>query len=193
MFDDKKLQLTTISMAKLNQRTLKQHLNHLSREELLDEIGMLFDKFTKVKEYYQTKFGAEDSQGVLEKYKAIIEKEFNPPRGLPKARLSVAKKAISDFKKVSNSPVDLADLMVAYVEAGVGFTLEFGDIDEPFYISMEGMFEKAAIHITKHRLHNQFVDRCRRIVYNTRNMGWGFHDTLSEIYNEYFSVNPGAA
>ncbi len=176
-------------MAKLNQRTLKQHLNHLSREELLDEIGMLFDKFAKVKEYYQTKLGGGAGQEVLEKYKAVIEKEFNPPRGLPKARLSVAKKAISDFKKVSNSPVDLADLMVAYVEAGVGFTLEFGDIDEPFYISMEGMFEKAAIHITKHRLHDQFVDRCRQIVDDTRDMGWGFHDALSEIYEEYFGAS----
>jgi len=104
LFDDKKLQLTTISMAKLNQRTLKQHLNHLSREELLDEIGILFDKFTKVKEYYQTKLGAEGSRGVLEKYKAIIEKEFNPPRGLPEARLSVAKKAISDFQEGQQFP-----------------------------------------------------------------------------------------
>lgn len=180
-------------MPKLNQRTLKQHLNHLSREELLDEIGMLFDKFTKIKEYYQTKLGAGDSQGVLEKYKAVIEKEFNPPRGLPKARLSVAKKAISDFKKISNSPVDLADLMVAYVEAGVGFTREFGDINEPFYISMESVFEKAAIHITKHKLHDQFEPRCRRIVRDTSGMGWGFHDQLSEIYEEYFSANSGAA
>lgn len=180
-------------MAKLNQRTLKLHLKNLSREELLDEIGMLFDKFTKVKEYYQTKLGPEDSQGVLEKYKAVIEKEFNPPHGLPKARLSVAKKAISDFKKISNSPVDLADVMLAYVEAGVRFTQEFGDIDEPFYISMEGMFEKAATHITKHKLHDQFEPRCHRIVRETSGMGWGFHDQLSEIYNEYFSINPSAA
>lgn len=179
-------------MAKLNQRTLKLHLKHLSREELLAEIALLFDKFPKVKEYYQTKLGSEDSQGVLEKYKAIIEKEFNPPRGFPKARLSVAKKAISDFKKVGDSLVDLADLMVCYVEAGVKFTLEFGDIDEPFYNSMEGMFEKAAIHITRHNLHAQFEPRCLQIVRNTNGMGWGFHDTLGQIYDEYFSVNPDA-
>lgn len=173
-------------MAKLNQRTLKLHLKSLSREELLGEIGMLFDKFPTVKEYYQSKLGAEDSQGVLEKYKAIIEKEFDPPRGFPKARLSVAKKAISDFKKVSNSSVDLADLMVAYAEAGVQFTLQYGDIDEPFYNSMEGMFEKAALHITKHKLYDQFEPRCLRIVQDTNGMGWGFHDRLCQIYDEYF-------
>ena len=176
-------------MAKLNQRTLKLHLKHLSREELLDEIAMLFDKFTKVKEYYQAKLGAEDNQGVLEKYKAIIEKEFNPPRGLPKARLSVAKKAISDFKKINSSAVGLADLMLAYVEAGVEFTRYYGDINEPFYNSMEGMFEKAAIQITKHNLHDQFESRCRQIVRDTSQTGWGFHDTLSEIYEEYFDVS----
>lgn len=180
-------------MATLNQRTLKLNLKHLSREELLDEIGMLFDKFTKVKEYYQTKLGAEDSQGVLEKYKAIIEKEFNPPRGLPKARLSVARKAISDFKKISDSAADLADLMVFYVEAGVRFTREFGDIDEPFYNSMEGMYEKAAKHIIAHKLQDQFEERCQGIVNDTSDMGWGFHDTLGEIYEEYFGADYGAA
>lgn len=128
----------------------------------------------------------------MEKYKAVIGKEFNPPHGLPKARLSVAQKAVSDFKKISNSPVDLADLMLAYVEAGVGFTMEFGDIDEPFYISMETMFEKAAVHITKYKLHDQFEDRCRQIVRDTSGIGWGFHDTLSETYDDYFRVTPSA-
>ncbi|MGE0885599.1 MAG: DUF6155 family protein [Blastocatellales bacterium] len=180
-------------MPKLNQRTLKQRLKSLSHEELLDEIGVLFDKFTKVKEYYEIKLGAGDNQQVLEKYKAIIKNEFNPPRGLPKARLSVAKKAISDFKKLSNSPVDLADLMLSYVEAGVGFTLEFGDIDEPFYNSMESMYEKAVKHIFAHRLQNQFEWRCRKIVTDTSGMGWGFPDALGDIYDEHFRTSYGAA
>ena len=153
---------------------------------------MLFDKFAPVKEYYQAKLSVGAGQEVLEKYKTVIRHEFDPPRGLPKARLSVARKAVSDFKKVSNSALDLADLMLFYVETGVQFTRYYGDIDSAFYNSMEGMFEKAAIHISKHRLHDQFKDRCRQIVADTSGIGWGFHDTLSEIY-EYFSVNPSAA
>ncbi|MGE0885597.1 MAG: DUF6155 family protein [Blastocatellales bacterium] len=160
---------------------------------MLDEILVLFDKFTKVKEHYEIKLGAGDSPQVLNKYKAIIKNEFNPPRGLPKARLSVAKKAISDFKKLSNSPIDLADLMLSYVEAGVGFTLEFGAIDEPFYISMEGMYEKAVKHLLAHKLQDQFEWRCRKIVTDTSGMGWGFPDALGDIYDDHFRTSYGAA
>jgi hypothetical protein len=42
----------------------------------------------------------------LEKYKAIIKKEFFPARGFGEARLSVARKAVMDYKKLSNSPKD---------------------------------------------------------------------------------------
>ena len=178
-------------MATLNQRTLKLHLKSLSHEELLSEIAMLYDKFKPVKEFYQTKLSANAGQEVLEKYKAVIRHEFFPSRGLPPARLSVARKAISDFKKVSDSVTDLADLMVCYVEAGVQFTREFGDIDEPFYNSMEGMYEKAVKHIVAHGLQEQFKARCRKIVINTADTGWGFGDTLSEIYEEYFDSASG--
>lgn len=55
-------------------------------------------------------------------YKNIITHEFFPNRGFGKARLSVAKKAISDFKKLSDFPLNNADIMLHYVENGVQFT-----------------------------------------------------------------------
>ena len=57
--------------------------------------------------------------------------------------MSVAKKAISDFKKLSDSPLNNADIMLHYVENGVQFTDAYGDIDERFYTSMENMFDDA--------------------------------------------------
>ncbi len=178
-------------MATLNQRTLKLHLKSLLHEELLDEIAMLYDKFPPVKEYYQTRLSEGGGQAVLENYKDVIRREFFPSRGLPPARLSVTRKAVSDFKKVSDSTADLADLMLFYVEAGVQFTREFSDIDEPFYNSMEGMYEKAVKHIVAHQLQEQFEPSCRQIVSDASHTGWGFHDTLSEIYYEYFSTAYG--
>jgi hypothetical protein len=76
--------------------------------------------------------------------------------------------------------------MLFYVEQGVRFTDAYGDIDEPFYISMETMYEKAVNDIIKHRLKDTFQKRCQRIVLDTSEMGWGFHDTLSEIYEDAF-------
>ncbi len=59
-------------------------------------------------------------------------------------------------------------------------------IDEPFYISMETMYEKAIKEIIKHGQKDTFQKRCLKIVLDTLDIGWGFHDTLSEIYEDAF-------
>jgi hypothetical protein len=53
---------------------------------------------------------------------------------------------------------------------------------------MESMFKKAVEFIVTHKLQDVFEDRCRRIVSDTSGMGWGFHDQLSDIYNEHFEL-----
>ncbi|MFN5513453.1 MAG: DUF6155 family protein [Cyanobacteriota bacterium] len=114
-------------------------------------------------------------------YKKIIENEFFPTRGLGKAKLSVAKKAIAEYKKICKIPVGVADIMLSYVEQGVKFTDAYGDIDEPFYNSMESMYEKAIEWIVRYEIQDVFNARCARIVEDTLGMGWGFNDALSDI------------
>ncbi len=46
-------------------------------------------------------------------------------------------------KKLEPDPESLADVMLYYVEC-VQFTNDFGDIDEPFYNSIAGMFNNTA-------------------------------------------------
>jgi hypothetical protein len=98
----------------------------------------------------------------------------------------VARKAVSDYKKVSASKFGVADVMLYYVETGVQFTNTYGDIDEAFYNSMESMYERAVKYIVQHGMLRQFEERCRRIVTDTSGIGWGFHDGLSDIYEEHF-------
>jgi hypothetical protein len=167
---------------------LKNYLKQVSKEQLADDIAELFKKFEPVRDYYQTRLLPEDSNQVIAKYKAIIRNEFFPARGFGEARLSVARKAVSEYKKICRTNASLADLMLFYVEQGVQFTDAYGDIDEPFYNSMGSMFKKAAEFIVKHELQDAFEDRCRRIVSNTSEVGWGFHDELSDIYNEHFKL-----
>ena len=76
--------------------------------------------------------------------------------------------------------------MLLYVEQGVKFTKTYGDIDENFYMSMEGMYEKALESINEYGFKETFQKRCKKIVENTSGMGWGFHDTLCDIYDEAF-------
>ncbi len=124
---------------------------------------------------------------LLNKYKEIIKNEFLPKRGDGKGRLSVAKKAISEFKKISKDRKLIAELMIYYVEVGVDYTNNFGDINESFYMSMEGMYEQAVKLIVNNELVHFFKDRCIKIVHDTKEIGWGFHDELSSIYYEFLN------
>ena len=111
----------------------------------------------------------------------IVTKEFFPERGFGKMRLSVARKAVNDFNKLSNNPVEITDIMLHYVEQGALFTAEYGEIDEPFYNSMEGMYGDALRFIFKNSLIDSFRDRCEEIIEDATE-GWGFRDGLRALY-----------
>lgn len=164
---------------------LKKYLKTLSKEELIKHILELDKKFKPVQEYYQLYIN-NDVSGTVGKAQKVIEQEFFPTRGLPKMRLSVARKAVTDTQKLGLPPEAMADLMLFYVESGVEFTCDYGDIDEPFYSSMESMYLKALKFMEKEGLLKQFENRALQIVNRTVDIGWGFHDTLSDCYSQFF-------
>lgn len=174
-----------MAQQKLNINHLKQYLKNRSQMELIDDITEMFKKFQSVKDYYQIQIYPEDEKEIADKCKKIISDEFFPSRGLGKARLSVAKKAISEYKKLCTSDVALIDIMLFYVEQGVKFTNTYGDIDESFYISMEGMYEQALGAINP-ELKDIFRERCRKIKLDASGLGWGFEDALCEAYEFTF-------
>jgi len=164
---------------------LKNNLKNESKEDLEKQIVELFKKSKFAKDYYTLKYDGDADPSVLVEHKNIIENEFFPKRGFGKARLSVAKKSITEFKKLSGNKIHLAELMVFYVEMGVKFTNSYGDIDEAFYLSMEGMYEQAVQFIVNEKIESSFIDRCYDIVNDTNGIGWGFHDQLRVTYDEY--------
>ena len=169
-------------------KLLRQHLRKKEQKELIDEIADLYKKFDGVKNYYQASvFG--DDQGVLEIYKQIIEYEFFPKsiHAEPPCRISVAKKAIADYKKLSCSDANLADIMLFYVECGVEFANQYGDIDERLYNSMASVYGNACEFIHKNNLENMFQPRVLAIVNDASDLGWGFHDYLRDSYDQFFS------
>jgi Family of unknown function (DUF6155) len=165
---------------------LKRYLRPRSREELVADIADLFTRFDSVRDYYHTRLAPEDEAVVIEKYKAVIKNEFLPMRGRPQARISVARKAVSEYRKVARSKASLVDLMLYYVEVGVEFTNTYGDIDEAFYESMGNMYKWAVGLIVASELEELYERRCRKVVEETSGIGWGFHDWLGEIYEENF-------
>lgn len=173
-------------MSQIKLQELKNYLANKSETELKQEIIELFKLFPTIKEYYSLKVKLDGEDEVLEKYKKKVKDEFFPDKGFGKLRLSDAKKAISDFKKISKSPKNIADLMVSYVEYGVEFTNEYGDINEAFYYSIEKMYLDAMDYISNNGLGDYFEKRLSKIKDNSTDIGWGFEDNMVDIYYQYF-------
>jgi hypothetical protein len=163
-------------MSHISPSQLKKALVEETPRELIDEILFVHKTYAQAKDYFTAKFG--DGVGaVIEQYKEVVKNEFYPKRGEGKLRLAIAKKAISDFKKIATSQESVINIMLFYVEQGVRFTDEYGDINERFYISMETVFEEALKLMVKHKLIEGFRPRCDWIVGNACD-GWGFREGL---------------
>jgi len=167
-----------------------RHLKLLSNEELIEEIKNLHKLFPDVREYYQARLQSNGEEELLVAYKKIIKDEFLPNRGWGDAKLSFARKAVNDFIKISRNNLNVADIMIYYVEIGVKYTNTYGDIDEPFYASIERMYEKAAEYTLEHAFECMFTSRFKKIVEDTDGIGWGFHDGLREMFLEFFPGVP---
>jgi hypothetical protein len=76
--------------------------------------------------------------------------------------------------------------MIYYVEMGVAFTNTYGDIYDQFYDSMISMYSNVMKKVSGNAvLTNLFRARLEKIVSNTSGIGWGFHDSLVELFTEY--------
>ncbi|MGA0559899.1 DUF6155 family protein [Larkinella sp. VNQ87] len=168
--------------------SLKKHLQSLTHDELVDEILKLTKKFREVKAYYEMDLGDSKQQGaLLAEYKTKLKKLFFPTRGYGDPKASEVRKIISDFKKISVFPFDVADLLLYRVELAVQFTNSYGDIDDRFYASTETAYEEALKLIETHKLHDHFRERGLMIQEQTRHIGWGFSYTMRDLTQKYFN------
>jgi len=164
--------------------SIRSELAKLQKKELIEIISDLYKKNKSVQEYLNF-YIKPDEEGLLEKYRVKVYEAFYPKRGF-EYNLKQGKQAISDFKKLGPSADLLADLMFLYVETGVKFTNEYGDINETFYNSMESTYAGVLKFIYKEGLTETFQPRARQILNDTQHMGWGFHDVLSDSFYQYY-------
>ncbi len=163
---------------------VKKELQNLDKSELINLFAELYKKNKSVKEFLDFYVNPNEKE-VFKKYRDKVYEAFYPKRGYG-YKLRDGKQAISDFKKLEPSVDLIADLMLFYVETGVEFTNDFGDIDETFYSSMETTYAAALKLMKKEDLLDKFADRAGKVVKNKRNIGWGFHNHLSDIHFEFY-------
>ena len=177
---------------KFSLTVLKQQLKTKTAPELVEEIAALCKKFPQVKEYYQVTFLGQDDVAVQNKYKAIVKAEFIPGFKVqyPKARLAVARKAIADYKKIATSKYGLADIMLTFVESGVIFSNEYGEIESAFYNSMESMYQSTLKYLLKEQIVDDFDDRLLAVLKDTHQIYWWFHERLLYLYEQHIGHKP---
>ena len=143
---------------------LKKELNLKSREDLQADIELLFKQFLEVKKHYTMLCSNNGIDEVLEESKQKIYKEFHG--GVcPKARISVAKKAITDFKKLPVTDENIIGLMLCYVEEILYFIREYGaGYDTNYPDSSSSMFESAVKLIKKNNLQEKYQDTLQKII-----------------------------
>ncbi len=163
---------------------LRKKLEALPKENVINVVMALYDASREARMYldfYTTPNSLEEGK----RFKKIIRREFFPERGFSeRPSFATCRKAISDFKKMKPQPLYLADLMIYYIENGCEYTMTFGDMWEQYYTTLETNFEKAMKYIVEHGLLADFKERVERML-NATDCGWGFSDTLRDIYAEY--------
>ena len=157
---------------------LKGKLRRLGNEELYSLILDLVELRKENGEWLQAKLKGESGiNETLEYYKKKINEAF----GDDKIKLIEAKRAISDFRKISKNPAYIIELMIFYVEKGIDIENEFGDLYESFYASMESVFENIVKMLNENP---QFIQQYREkleIIVDRSAEGWGHKDSLTDI------------
>ncbi len=107
-------------------KDVRSVLNKASHKDLLGLVGDLYALRRENQDFLHARFLKGDD--ALVPYKETIEQYISPaePWKHP-IRISLARKAISDYRKAVGDSQGLAELMLFYAECGVNFTLEFGD------------------------------------------------------------------
>jgi hypothetical protein len=164
--------------------SIKTELAKLDKNALVELIADLYKKNKAVQEYLNFYFKP-DEAGLIEKYRTKVYESFYPKRGFG-YNLKQGKQYISEFKKLGSSSVLIADLMLFYVETGVQFTNDYGDMDETFYNSLESTFNNALKTMQKEGVLQNFKIRALGVTHNTQTIGWGFHDAVSFAYHQFY-------
>lgn len=166
---------------------VKAAIANFERPALIGLISDLYAYSTPNKNFLHARFSL--GSDALKPYKKIIEDALFPDvMSNDPVEIATAKKAISDYGKAVGDPKGLLELMVFFVECGASFSLDVGYGDEYFFAALERMYEKAIklLLTLDEATIDDFYVRFEELVTSTRDIGWGFHDTLGDIFSEAF-------
>ncbi len=168
--------------------SIKSILSGKKNTELLKLISDLYALSEENRRFVTSRYSVGFSN--IQPYKKLISESLYPDvcENEP-IKLAVGKKSISDYFKATKDKVGKLELMVYYLEVGNKFTLDYGDINESFYSSLESMLDKILSELQKQPkvINAQYLPRLRNVVESAKGMGWGYYDYISCELEDYES------
>lgn len=160
---------------------LKKALKQLNQSELIELVTALAALDKKNMAYLGMRFQPEGAlTDMLENGKKKIHNAFFRSRTLS---LRTAKAPLSEMKKLAPLSEEYLDLQLYYVECGIEFTNEYGDIDGAFYDSICSVFYdfiKGLEKLASAEVYEKMKPRIDKLIEDTRDIGWGVHEDFKD-------------
>lgn len=169
----------------MSKTTLKKLLAELDREQLTQVLLDLYDARKEAREYLEY-FVDPDENAMMEKYRAVIAKEFFPAKGRIKGRTSVCKRAIKDFSLLHPSPRLIAELKMYLVESIVSYAVKMRSwIKESHENTLFAVFEEMLDYMFTHDLLVAFEPRIRQVLNTTKGLRGPVKSRTMEIFESF--------
>lgn len=119
-------------------------------------------------------------------YLKRIHDAFYDKGGWPRSnlRLADARKAIRDYRKATSDSAGTMNLMIAYVETGTEYSLDFGAEEDSLFDSLSSVLneiESACAERQGRVLYDHFRQRLQGLAEKARGIGWGYGDHVVYI------------
>ena len=165
---------------------IKKALGAVDKPELIELIHGLFELSDANRTYLAARFDPLAGVGMKYKYLDKIQGEFFTKRGYGRARPSVVRKAIGEYRRSTGDIPGTLDLMVTYVEEATTFMNAVGGIEElidsvvtvgrEIIVLFQGLEEWVGS--------DDLLERLTIARDEAQGIGWGYGDFLDDVVDK---------
>ena len=164
---------------------VKAYLASFDRAALLGLLQHLYAADEGNRAFLHARFGL--GEDPLRAYKKTVDRWLWPDvfRG-QQTSVSIAKRAISKYRKALGDPVGVAELLVFYCERAAGFCQDVDHRDPPYLDALVRTFEqalKATAGLTG-KVQHDFLTRLAHVQSIGRQLGYGVGDNMDILFSE---------
>jgi hypothetical protein len=165
---------------------VKRRIKDWEARELVALVKDLFDSSPENRRFLAARFLHDDlGPEIREPYRERIQQAFYRKNGWPRHPfdLAGARGAIREYERATGDEEGTVDLLLYHVETGTFLSLEYGDIDAPFYDSLSSALAEIERRLSGEgrARYDQFRERLRNLVDHGARMGWGYGDHLTDV------------